>query len=425
MSGLQSQYKLSGLPFLLRSAAVTAGLLCSPLVFSVELQGYAGIEARWFTELKQSQLSAAGELESYWKIGGGANSDASSITSKIFARVDSEDDERTHIDIRELSWLYYQDTWELRAGISKVFWGVTESAHRVDIINQTDSVESLDGEEKLGQPMVQWTGIYHWGSVSTFILPYFRERTFNGDEGYLGFGFPISSRHEYQSRQREKHIDWAIRYSHSLGIWDIGLSHFSGTSREPLLLTTLRQTPELEIEIQLTPFYRLINQTGIDIQATIEGWLWKLEAIHQSAEKNVVFDTDFSALTAGLEYTFIGLKGGAADLGVLAEYHYNSEGKDSFDLLQNDIFIGSRLTLNDIHDTNFLFGVIADLDYNGSYQAFVEGSRRLNDSWIVTLDARIADARGAANSPESDDKSDDLIIFANKDVVTLDISYYF
>ena len=414
---LQSLRVPLGFILFLRHAVFTMGLLLSPLSFSVELQGYIGIESRWFTELKQSQFSAAGELESYWEIG----SDASSINSKIFARMDSEDDERTHIDIRELSWLYYQDSWELRAGISKVFWGVTESAHRVDIINQTDSVESLDGEEKLGQPMVQWTGIYHWGAVSTFILPYFRERTFNGDEGFLGFGLPISSRHQYQSQQRKKHLDWAVRYSHSIGIWDIGLSHFAGTSREPILLTTLHQTLDVNNRVQLTPFYRLINQTGIDIQATIEGWLWKLETIHQSAEKNTVFDTNFSAMTAGLEYTFIGMKGGPADLGVLFEYHYNSEGKDAFDLLQNDIFIGSRLTLNDIQDTNFLFGVIADLDYNGSYQAFVEGSRRLNDSWIVTLDARIADA----NSVEGGKKSDDLIIFANKDVVTLDISYYF
>ena len=68
---------------------------------------------------------------------------------EVFARADENDEERNHFDIAELYWTLPSDEWELLIGINKVFWGVTESAHLVDIINQTDQVESFTGEEKL------------------------------------------------------------------------------------------------------------------------------------------------------------------------------------------------------------------------------------------------------------------------------------
>ena len=68
-----------------------------------------------------------------------------------FARWDSEDEERKHFDIRELNINHASGDWETLVGIGKVFWGVVESNHLVNIINQTDFLEGVDGEDKLGQ----------------------------------------------------------------------------------------------------------------------------------------------------------------------------------------------------------------------------------------------------------------------------------
>ena len=46
------------------------------------------------------------------------------------------------------------ENYETKIGVRKDFWGVTETVHRVDILNQTDSVDGFDGEDKLGQPMI-------------------------------------------------------------------------------------------------------------------------------------------------------------------------------------------------------------------------------------------------------------------------------
>ena len=98
------------------------------------------------------------------------------------------DPERTHWDIRELYYQKAHNNWELSLGLKKVYWGVAESNHLVDIINQTDLVESFDGEQKLGQPMVQYTlTTNNIGSFDFFYLPYHRRRTLPGEMG--GFRF--------------------------------------------------------------------------------------------------------------------------------------------------------------------------------------------------------------------------------------------
>ena len=49
--------------------------------------------------------------------------------------------------------------------------------------------------------------------------------------------------------------------SYILGEWDIGLSHFYGTGREPTLIPKLNSSGQL----RLIPYYQVIHQTGVDI----------------------------------------------------------------------------------------------------------------------------------------------------------------
>ena len=64
----------------------------------------------------------------------------------------------------------------------------------------------------------------------------------------------------------------------------------------------------------LIPYYDQIEQTGLEAQSTLGGWLLKLEAIRRAGQGD-----PFLALAGGFEYTLVGLLGSAMDLGVLAE----------------------------------------------------------------------------------------------------------
>ena len=88
---------------------------------------------------------------------------------------------RAHAGLREAYLLLFgevgEDEWELRLGVDRVFWGVAESCHLVDIINQTDLIEHPNEEAKPGQPMVHVTLSGDWGAAEVFALPYHRLRT--------------------------------------------------------------------------------------------------------------------------------------------------------------------------------------------------------------------------------------------------------
>lgn len=298
------------------------------------------------------------------------------IRFKGFLRLD-RDEARTHWDIRELYYQKAKNNWELSIGLKKIFWGVAESNHLVDIINQTDAVETFDGEEKLGQPMVQFSYITNnFGTFDVFYLPYHRRRTFPGNEGRFRFAQVIDKDNlTYESGAAEWRQDFAIRWKHYVGAFDFGLSHFYGNGREPLF--------SFNPDGSVNAFYPVINQTGIDLQATVGAFLWKFEAIQRWADAQ-----DFFAFVGGGEFTFSNVNGKGLDIGLLVEYLYDQRDELALSALQNDLFFGSRIALNDTQDTSLLLGGIVDLEQNTSIFS-VEGSRRFGQNWTATIEARI------------------------------------
>ncbi|MFT7515521.1 MAG: hypothetical protein ACI9QL_004754 [Candidatus Omnitrophota bacterium] len=262
----------------------------------------------------------------------------------------------------------------MKAGVGKVFWGVTESAHLVDIINQTDGVEDLDGEDKLGQPMLHLSLFPRAGTLELFVLPGFRERTFAGVDGRLRPGLVVNAADPlYESSAEDEHVDGAIRWSQILGDFDLGLSYFYGTSREPILTQNIHA-------VELVPYYPIIHQAGLDLQFTRGGWLWKLETIYQDSELDA-----FLALAGGFEFSFVGVFGSAADVGVIAEVlHDERQAPTAF---EDDLFLGTRLALNDVQSTELLAGVIQDLDEDTRFFN-LEASRRLGDRYKLSIQAR-------------------------------------
>jgi len=325
-----------------------------------------------------------------------------------FVRLDADDKRRTHVDLREFNWLYLGSSWDVSVGISKVFWGVTESTHLVDIINQTDSVEDISGEEKLGQPMVNVNIEQSWGTLSLFALPGFRIRTFTADDARLHGPIAIDAGNpSYESSKEERHIDWAARLSSTFGNLDVSISHFQGTSREARLLIQNRAS-----QVVLVPHYDQIGQTGLELQLTTENTLWKAEGMTRTGHGK-----RFYAGVAGLEHTFYGVADSAADVGLLVEYLY--DGRDSRfappSLADNDVFAGVRIAMNDTQDSAILFG--GSWDYR-SYAGFInlEAERRMTDHLKLEINGRFI-----VNAPDSDP----IVTIKNDDFIELTLNYFF
>ncbi len=373
-----------------------------------ELSGYAVAEGRIFFNdalfpgQERDSVSFAIQPEFYYEW-----EDGSGFTFTPFARLDSADPERSHFDIRELNYLWLSDQWEIRIGVGKVFWGVTEFVHLVDIINQTDAVEYIDLEDKLGQPMIYFSVPRDWGVVDMFVLPYFRERTFPGENGRFRTQIVVDTdRAIYESSAEEHHIDLAVRYSHTIENWDFGIYHFKGTGREPTLLLGIDSVGN---QI-LIPFYEQIDQTGLDMQVVKGNWLFKLESLYRTGQGK-----DFFASVGGFEYSFVNIASSGIDVGLIGEWAYDERGEESATGFDNELMIGTRLALNDAASTEALAGIIQDIDSEGSV-CTIESSRRISDHLKVNLDVFFV-----LDSSEEDS----IHSLRDDDNVQVELLYYF
>mgnify|MGYP006191350989 FL=1 len=321
-----------------------------------------------------------------------------------YLRFDQRDSERNLVDLRQAYWQYAGDGFDVKAGVDIVFWGVTESQHLVDVINQTDLVAHVDGETKLGQPMLNWNLYGAGGTLSMYLLPYFRERTLAGADGRLRPPLLVDTDQPlYESEQQENNLDFALRWSRQFDALDLALSYFEGNSREPILV------PGQNNELQ--PLYLQMQQLGLEAQLISGSWIWKLESIYRKTRQQ-----DFVAATAGFEYTQVGLFDSDWDLGWIAEYQYDSRDEQATLPGQNDIFVGTRFVANDAAGSEILLGLVQDLDNSDSRSGKIEASMRLSNNLRLRLDAWFF---------QSDTNWEPLYYIRHDDYLQLSLDYYF
>ena len=379
-----------------------------------DLFGWFDAQARFFPQQAGNPLGLP-QQNNYWFNGSLAwepgffmnVTDYMNFELILFGRVDQHDRNRTHGDIREGFFELFFDEWTLGFGIHKVFWGVTESRHLVDIINQSDLVEDFDTQIKLGQAMV--TTSYtsdKAGIFDLYLMSWARPLVFPGPLGRPTLPVPVDNDIRiYESRLKEGQIDVALRWSHSMASFDWGLSYFFGTAREPQLFPTMNAAglPVLQ------PLYELIHQGGLDAQYTIEGWLLKAEAIVRGGQ-----GPTFGAVTGGFEYTFYQVSGSIVDVGLILEYNYDGRDNNTFIIFENDFFTGMRLSLSDVGSTAFLVGTFIDAK-DGSVLISAEAERRFGDSWKILLE-------GVGYIPQ---RGNVLQFFRNDAMIKVDIEFHY
>lgn len=303
-----------------------------------------------------------------------------SLIGEGFVRLDAHDGNRSHGDVRELGLAYLGNSFTAFVGVGQVFWGVTEVRHLVDIVNQVDAVEDLDGEDKLGQPMVAVTLEGGWGALDLYYLPYFRERTFPADDARLRGPVAVEEKAIYGSVRGRWHPGFAVRWLRTLGAVDLGLSAFRGTSREPRF-SLWGENPDGPL---LRSHYDVVDQVGIDAQWTGGRTLLKLEALTRGGQGERLY-----ALSGGVEHTLYQILGSDGDLGLVGEVMLDSRDETAPPtIFERDVFVGGRWALNDAADTSVLGGPLVDLT-TGEVVMLLEAQRRIGSVWRVSADGRL------------------------------------
>lgn len=386
------------------SALTILACSASP-AYAVEVGGGVAIESRYFVEGPASNAQIDGLQSSLVLEPEFQFQSENGVVWRVapFLRVDSRDSQRTHSDVREASAEFIEGNWDVLVGVSRVFWGVTESRHLVNVVNQVDVFEGLDEESFLGQPMVRVGVQGSWGRVESFLMTGFRERSTPALSSRLRPLVHIVDEPIYDNSAEQGGIDAALRYSQFFGRWDIATSFFYGTSREPRYA--------LNYNGNLVPHYDSIRRAGVELQYTKDAWLWKLESIVQDD-----FQSSFSALVAGVEKTHYQVLGSGADIGLLAEYLYDGRGSSApITAFNNDMFVGLRVAANDLQDTSVLAGGVVDLE-DGSRSFRLEVERRVGQNYRIELEAQYFSSISSKNV---------LSAFENDSYLTLSLKRYF
>ncbi len=308
-----------------------------------------------------------------------------SFTLTPVLRYDAVDSERNLADLKEAYFLTFgdigQSEWEIRLGFDQVFWGVVESRNIVDIVNQTDVADHPDEKSKLGQLMAHLTVTGDLGTLELFAMPFHRLRTFPGTKGRFRSQFPVDNNcATYESNHEEKNVDWAAQYSNSIGLLDFGISTFYGTSREPKL------TP-LPSDGVLIPHYETIRQYGLYGQVTTGPYLFKLEAIDRRGASNLFGQKEnYKAYILGAEYSFYSIFDSQTDMTLFVERTYDTRKSRATNAFEDDIFLTSLFTFNDVNSTEFVVGTLISRDRESQTLA-LEFSRRLTDQWALEIDS--------------------------------------
>lgn len=336
------------------------------------------------------------EVEHRWRAGG------NTVTVRPHLRVAHTG---SYIDLREAAWERDFGKMSVRAGFKKVFWGVMESNHLIDIVNQTDLASDPDGEEKFGQPMVAlgWGG-GDLGRIEFFYLPYFRERLFPARKARLRADPPVEQRHTFGSSGRW-HPDYVARWSNSMQLADVGIYVFRGLSREPDLTLVVPDGSEPVLQAS----YRPITQLGADFQVPHGSMMWKGELLYRRGHGR-----PFSAFSLGGEYT---LPVKAGDLGVIVEWSRDYRNASApFTNFSKALFGGVRFRMNSQHDSEIIVGQQYDRANHLRFFS-VEWNRRIGDNWKLQIEGKKFSTRDATPTP--------LSVLQDENYLQAKLSYFF
>ncbi|GAC1551039.1 MAG: hypothetical protein NVS3B10_13790 [Polyangiales bacterium] len=186
--------------------------------------------------------------------------------------------------------------------------------------------------------------------------------------------------------------------------FDLGLSLFTGLSREPTFVAELTTG-------QLVPRYDPIHQAAADAQWSVGGFVLKAEAFVRSGTD---FRRVFGGGGAGIERTFRGLVD-VWDLTLVGELLYDSRPLGApITFFEHDAFGGLRLAFNDAASTELTGGAAVDV-VDGTTFGRLEAARGFGDHWKAVLGAHVF--FGPPGKLES--------AFRHDDYLQLRIAHYF
>ncbi|QKF82728.1 TonB-dependent receptor [Halarcobacter ebronensis] len=348
-------------------------LFCAEL----ELKSYLGLEYKSYlkrvddTKNHNSAITFQNELKYSF--------DNSKIYSKIEALKDSSEKQRDYININELYYMYSFSDYDFYLGKRVIFLGSLEAYNIVDIFNRQNYQRDSLSDYKIG---VFLSGINYYFEDNSRLNLYIK-----GFEENIKFASTYSPYYPFGNSSYNKEILFANNkerpsflgtYSKSYDeniIADVSYGFFYGYDN--YILSKKIYNDYHSMLFQSMKFFT--NDTFV-----LDSMLLKVEASYTKIKDDDNYGLkNFYELGFGGEYTFEQIYKNH-NLGIIAEYYKSDNSLTSMD---NDIFLALRYSLNDADSSEFLGGIVKDID-DRELSAYIKYEGRLTDTLKISADLR-------------------------------------
>ena len=298
-----------------------------------------------------------------------------------FVRYDHFDKYRTHFDLRQFSLIVNHKKWRYTLGINSYTWTRFTGFSLMDIANRIDPYENPLDVAKLGQPATDINYLFNENlHVQFSCLPYLRiEKYPDYSSRYLFTPVEISNDNiNFENHSLKRwYPSSAIRINYTYKKTDFAFQLFHGLNRTPLFTYNTQQRV-------LDQQFVVMNQTGLEIQHTLKGFILKNEFIIRQQEENTTI-----GIHPGIEYNFSRLFGSRIELQTMVEYLYDKQKKDQ-GLPFSDHYIGNfRFDFGDLNNTDIFIKLITNRTNYFSFIDF-EFNRRIFNKFKLNLHANFA-----------------------------------
>ena len=355
----------------------------------IYFKGNVGINYKWYLQKPETKrsynLAGTGEVEATYE------------KDDFFAKVliaglyDTHEEERNFLRANEayLRYDFQEQEATVTAGRQILFWGALEVYNPVDIINTQDLAYDPFNIYKIGANLFSFGKFFENSGLELIAKFIEQDQPFPGPQSpYFIFPPFLVYDEKLITEESDARPTLYLKYSGSTDTkYPIDYAVVLSNGYDKQRLITLTGPNKLQQNAYIAS--KIMTFDTIVIDAT----LVKVEASYTDIKDNTVL-SDYFQLGAGVEHTLEQIYRGW-DLGLISEYYlYRITDKTKFDDLrlfqpfQNDLFLGFRLTFNDVGSSEIVGGGIIDMEYRDEMSLYAKFKTRVFDNIIIEADIR-------------------------------------
>jgi hypothetical protein len=336
------------------------------------------------------------------------------------------------------------DEWSVLFGTKIYNWGSLEAFSPMDFINSRNYNATFFSDEKLGEPVIEISGLTAYGSFEFIFQPALIDPLYPAANSPFGFDFDLQAPRWNSSSEDSQPAQFNTAFPQFSLKWEKSLSgldllafysrhfeknHFYIGTTDFLTLPTnppITQALSSPNVIQMIDMHKL----GLGLVRSYESWLFKSEVVHNEPVGNLEIYNPVTGLSTITSHTLwnLGLQWSPTIYNNLNTMFFlewqkvfgyeSKEQRQLYEIFQNDLAFIFKISNSAIYAQSLDLAFIFDLEIQGQYIMSINYEKRLSESTNIQARAQWIE------TPNSNDVTN-FDLLENRSHYFIALEYYF